>query len=89
VLSAAVLDSYAGSYKTADGNTVTVRRYGSKLVARVGPNPDTVLRMVSEHRFWLAGRGAGFIEFRPDSAGAVTALIYAPGTQKIAASRVR
>ena len=89
LLSAAILDSYAGKYKTTDGSTVTVRRYGSSLVAQVGPNPDTVLRMLSQTRFWLPGKGAGFIEFQPDSAGAVNGLIYSPGSQKIPASRVR
>jgi hypothetical protein len=89
LLSAAVLDRYVGKYKMADGSTVSVRRYGSQLVAKVGPNPDAVLRARSETRFWLAGSGAGFIEFQPDSAGAVTRLIYAPGSREIPASRVR
>jgi hypothetical protein len=89
VLSAAILDRYVGKYRTADGSTVTVRRYGSMLTAKVGPHPDAVLRARSETRFWLAGSGAGFIEFQPDSAGAVTGLTYSPGSQKIAASRIR
>ena len=89
LLSAAVLDSYVGKYKTVDGSTVTVRRYGSMLTAQVGRHPDAVLRTLSQTRFWLAGSGAGFIEFQPDSAGAVTGLLYAPGSQKIPASRIR
>jgi hypothetical protein len=89
LLSAAILDRYVGKYRTADGSTVTVRRYGSMLTAKVGPHPDAVLRARSETRFWLAGSGAGFIEFQPDSAGAVTGLTYSPGSQKIAASRIR
>jgi aryl-alcohol dehydrogenase-like predicted oxidoreductase len=88
-LSAAILDRYAGHYKTADGITVRVRRYGERLVAKVGPNPDAVIRPLSQTRFWLPGPGAGFIEFQPDSSGAVTDLIYAPGSQKLPASRVR
>jgi len=88
-LSAAVMDRYVGAYRTADGTTVTVRRYGSRLVATVGAHSAAVLRPLSQTRFWLAGSGAGFIEFQPDSAGAYTGLIYAPGSQKIPASRVR
>jgi hypothetical protein len=88
-LPVALLDTYVGAYRTADGRAVTVRRYGSRLVAKVDPNSDTVLRALSQTRFWLAGSGAGFIEFQPDSAGKVTALIYAPGSQKITATRSR
>jgi aryl-alcohol dehydrogenase-like predicted oxidoreductase len=89
LLSATILDSYVGKYNTADGSTVTVRRYGSRLVAKVGPNPDAVLRSVSANRFWLPGSGAGFIDFQPDGTGTVNGLIYGPGSQKIPASRVR
>jgi hypothetical protein len=58
-------------------------------VAKVGPNPDAVLRSVSANRFWLPGSGAGFIDFQPDGTGTVKGLIYGPGSQKIPASRVR
>jgi hypothetical protein len=89
VLSAATLDRYVGNYKTAAGTTVRVRRYGDRLVARVGRNPDAVVRPLSQTRFWLPGEGAGFIEFQPDSTGVVDGLVYSPGSQKIPASRVR
>jgi hypothetical protein len=89
LLSAAVLDSYVGEYRMAGGSTVTVRRYGTMLVAKAGSDPDTVLTTLSQTRFWLGGKGAGFIDFQPDSAGAVTGLVYEQGSRKIPASRVR
>jgi aryl-alcohol dehydrogenase-like predicted oxidoreductase len=89
VLSAAVLDRYVGEYKTTGGSTVTVRRYGTMLTAKPGPDPETVLIARSETRFSLGHRGPGFIEFQPDSTGTVTALIYEQGNEKIPASRIR
>jgi aryl-alcohol dehydrogenase-like predicted oxidoreductase len=89
VLSAAMLDRYVGEYKTAAGATVTVRRYGSMLVAKPGTDPETVLIARSETRFSLGQGGSGFIEFQPDGAGTVADLIYQQGSQKILASRIR
>ena len=89
VLPTALLDRYVGEYKTAAGVSMTVRRYGTKLVAKLGTNPDTVLVARSETRFSLGNRGPGFIEFQPDGAGTVTSLTYEQGGEKIPASRVR
>jgi hypothetical protein len=89
VLSAAILDRYVGEYRTSGGSIVTVRRYGTMLTAKAGPNPETVLIARSATRFSLGHRGPGFIEFQPASAGTVTGLIYEQGSQKIAASRTR
>ncbi|MDQ3489030.1 MAG: aldo/keto reductase, partial [Acidobacteriota bacterium] len=89
VLSAAILDRYVGEYKTAAGTILTVRRYGTMLVAKPGTNPETVLIARSETRFSLGHRGPGFIEFQPDSAGTVTGLIFEQGSQKMPASRIR
>jgi hypothetical protein len=89
VMSAAVLDRYVGEYKTAAGEIVTVRRYGSMLVAKLGTKRESVLIARSETRFSLGHRGPGFIEFQPDSAGTVTGLIYEQDSQRIPASRIR
>jgi aryl-alcohol dehydrogenase-like predicted oxidoreductase len=89
VLSAAFLDRYVGDYKTAAGEIVTVRRYGTMLTAKPGPHPETVLIARSETRFSLGHRGPGFIEFQPDSAETVSGLVYEQGNKKIPASRVR
>jgi aryl-alcohol dehydrogenase-like predicted oxidoreductase len=89
VLAAAILNRYVGEYKTAAGTILTIRRYGTMLVAKPGSNPETVLIARSETRFSLGHRGPGFIEFQPDSAGTVMGLIIDQGSQKVAASRIR
>jgi aryl-alcohol dehydrogenase-like predicted oxidoreductase len=85
VLPAAVLDRYVGEYRTMSGRSMTFRRYGTMLVAKVEPNPDTVIYGQTETRFQL---GTGFIEFQLDSAGKATRLVYLLGGQKIPATRV-
>ena len=84
----AILDRYAGEYKSASG-TISVRRYGTMLVVRLGNNRESVLIARSATRFSLGHRGPGLIEFQPDSAGAVTGLIHEQGSQKVPAARVR
>jgi aryl-alcohol dehydrogenase-like predicted oxidoreductase len=86
LLPAAVLDRYVGEYRTSGGTTLTFRRYGTMLVAKVGSNPDTVIHARSETRFQL---GRDFIEFQLDGAGRATGLIHEQGSQKIQASRIR
>jgi aryl-alcohol dehydrogenase-like predicted oxidoreductase len=86
VLPAAVLDRYVGEYKTAGGDTLTFRRYGTLLTATAGPIPETVIYANSETRFSL---DPYFIEFQRDSAGTATGLIYEQGKQKIPAARIR
>ncbi len=86
VLSAAVLDRYVGEYRTSGGIILNFRRYGTMLVAKVGPNPDTVIYGRSETRFQL---GPNFIEFQLDSTGKATGLTYEQGSQKVQASRIR
>ena len=89
VLPAAILDRYVGEYRTSGGSIVTVRRYGTMLVAKAGPNPETVLIARSQTRFSLGRRGPDIIEFQPDGAGTVTGLIYEQRSQKIRAARIR
>jgi hypothetical protein len=86
VLSAAVLDRYVGEYRTSDGTILNFRRYGAALVAKVGPNPDTVIHARSETRFQL---GPDFIEFQLDGTGRATGLIHEQGSQRVQASRIR
>ncbi|HEX8672118.1 MAG TPA: aldo/keto reductase [Longimicrobium sp.] len=86
VLPAAVLDRYVGEYRTATGETLNFRRYGTMLVGKVGHDPDTVIYGRSETRFQL---GPNFVEFQPGSAGKATGLIYERGSQKVPASRIR
>jgi aryl-alcohol dehydrogenase-like predicted oxidoreductase len=85
VLSAAVLDRYVGEYRTVSGRAMTFRRYGTMLVAKVEPNPDTVIYGQTETRFQL---GTGFLEFQLDSTGKATRVVYLQGGQKIPATRV-
>ena len=89
VLSAAILDRYVGEYKTSGGSVVTVRRYGTMLTAKAGPNPETVLIARSQTRFSLGHRGPGIIEFQPDSAGKVDVLVFEHDREKVGASRTR
>ena len=89
VLPAAVLDRYVGQYKTGAGAVVTVRRYGTMLVAKAGPNPEFVLIARSDTRFSLGHRGPDVIEFQPDSTGTVASLVYVQGSKKIPAARIR
>jgi aryl-alcohol dehydrogenase-like predicted oxidoreductase len=86
VLSAAVLDRYVGEYRTPGGTILNFRRYGTRLVAKVGPDPDTVIHARSETRFQL---GPDFIEFQLDGTGRATGLIHEQGSQKVQASRIR
>jgi aryl-alcohol dehydrogenase-like predicted oxidoreductase len=89
VISTAVLDRYVGEYKTGAGAIVSVRRYGSMLVAKAGPNPDIVLIARTNTRFSLGHRGPDLIEFQPDNTGNVALLVYEQGNKKIPAARIR
>jgi hypothetical protein len=82
-----VLDRYAGEYKTEAGTVLTVRRDGTKLLAKPGANPEAPLVARSKTRF-SDPRGP-FIEFQLDAAGKVTGLVVEQGSQKIPASRVQ
>ena len=86
VLPAAVLDRYVGEYRTVSGRSMTFRRYGTMLVAKVEPNPDTVIYGQTETRFQL---GTGFLEFQLDSTGKATRVVYTQGGQKIPATRIQ
>jgi hypothetical protein len=86
VLSAAILNRYVGEYRTSAGITLTFRRYGTMLVAKVGSRPDTVINALSETRFQL---GRDVIQFQLDGTGKATALIHEQGSQRIQASRIR
>jgi aryl-alcohol dehydrogenase-like predicted oxidoreductase len=86
VLAPAVLDRYVGEYRTVTGESLNFRRYGNLMVARVGPNPDTVIYGRSETRFQL---GKNFVEFQLDGVGKAVGLVYEQGGQKIPATRIR
>ena len=86
VLSAAVLDRYVGDYRTGSGQVLSFRRYGTMLVAKMGPNPDRVIYGQSETRFQF---GPNVIEFQLDGTGKATGLLYVQGSQKIPATRIR
>ena len=86
VLPPAILDRYVGEYRTPAGDIMNFRRYGTMLVAKVGPNADTVIYGRTETRFQF---GKHFIEFQLDSTGKASGLLYEQGTQKIPAARIR
>ena len=86
LLPPAILDRYVGEYRTAGGDVLDFRRYGTMLVAKVGPNPDAVIYGRTETRFQF---GPNFIEFQLDSSGKASDLIYEQGKQKIPATRIR
>ena len=84
-VSAAVLDRYVGEYKSASGFTAIMRREGTTLFVKPGPNPEAPLIARSETRF-QDPRGPVF-EFQVDAQGKVTGAILEQqgpqGTQKI------
>jgi aryl-alcohol dehydrogenase-like predicted oxidoreductase len=86
VLPPAILDRYVGEYRTPGGDIMNFRRYGTMLVATVGPDRDSVIYGRTETRFQY---GPNFIEFQLDSTGKASGLIYDQGTQKIPAARIR
>ena len=77
---AAILDRYAGEYKTA-GAILTVRRVGSALHVKLGNTEEAPLVARSETRF--SDPWGAIIEFQLDAAGTVTGLILQQGQQKI------
>jgi aryl-alcohol dehydrogenase-like predicted oxidoreductase len=85
-LSAAFLDRYVGEYRMTSGTIMTVRRYGTTLVAKHGADPETVGFARSETRFSL---GPNVIDFQIDSADKVSGLIYQQGSSKLTAARIR
>jgi hypothetical protein len=87
VVPAAILDRYAGEYKTASGSILTFRRVGSALHVKPANVAEAPLVARSETRF-SDPRGP-VIEFQLDAAGTVTGLILEQGGQKIPASRIR
>jgi aryl-alcohol dehydrogenase-like predicted oxidoreductase len=87
VVSAAILDRYAGEYKTAQGLLMTVRRVGSALHVKVGDAQETLLVARTQARF--SDPWGAIFEFQVDAAGAATGLIQQQGQLKIQASRSR
>ena len=83
----AILDRYAGEYKTAQGATLTVRRTGSALQVQQGTAGEAPLVARSETRF--SDPWGAIIQFQVDTAGTVTGLILQQGQLKIQASRIR
>ena len=91
VVAAAILDRYAGEYRTVQGAVLTVRRVGSALHLNPGGTantPEALLVAWSETRF--SDPWGAIIEFQLDAAGTVTGLVMQQGSHlKLAASRVR
>jgi diketogulonate reductase-like aldo/keto reductase len=85
--SAAILDRYAGEYKTAQGILLTVSRVGSALHMKQGSAEEAVLTARSETRF--SDPWGGIVEFQLDAGGAVTGLLMQQGQLKLQASRTR
>jgi aryl-alcohol dehydrogenase-like predicted oxidoreductase len=86
VVPAAILDRYAGEYKTASGS-ITVRRVGSALHVKLGATEEAPQVARSETRF--SDPWGTIVEFQLDAAGTVTGLILQQGQQKFQASRIR
>ena len=86
-VAAAILDRYAGEYRTASGSTLTFRRVGAALHVKPGTMEEVPLVARSETRF-SDPRGP-IIEFQLDAGGTVTGLIVEQGPQRIPATRVR
>ncbi|HVL66141.1 MAG TPA: aldo/keto reductase [Vicinamibacterales bacterium] len=86
VVPAAILDRYAGEYKTASGS-VTVRRSGSALHVKSGHTQEAPLVARSETRF--SDPWGAIIEFQLDAAGTVTGFIMQEGQLKLQGSRIR
>jgi aryl-alcohol dehydrogenase-like predicted oxidoreductase len=84
----AILDRYAGEYKTASGSTLTFRRVGDALHVKPGTMAEVALVPRSETRF-SDPRGP-VIEFQLDGS-TVTGIIVEQGNpvQRVPAKRVR
>ena len=82
----AILDRYAGDYKTPAG-PITVRRVGSVLHVKSGNTEEAPLVARSETRF--SDPWGSIIEFQVDAAGTVTGLVMQQGQLRSQASRIR
>jgi aryl-alcohol dehydrogenase-like predicted oxidoreductase len=80
VVTAAILDRYAGEYKAA-GGPILIRRVGSALHVKTGNLEEVPLVARSETRF--SDPWGAIIEFKLDAAGTVTGLVLAQGQLKI------
>jgi hypothetical protein len=87
VVAAAVLDRYAGEYRTAQGGITTVRRAGPALHVKVGDAPEEPLVARSQTRF--TDRWGAVFEFQVDAAGTVSGLVHQQGQLRIQSSRTR
>ena len=91
VVAGAVLDRYAGEYKTAQGAVLTLRRVGSSLhlnPGSTGNTPEAPLVARADTRF--SDPWGSIIEFQLDAAGGVTGLVMQQGSHlKLQASRGR
>ena len=77
-LPVAILDRYVGEYKTPTGTVVIIRREGTTLIVKPGPNPEAPLLARSETRFQDV-RGP-FFEFTVDAQGKVTSAVLEQGS---------
>jgi aryl-alcohol dehydrogenase-like predicted oxidoreductase len=86
VVAAAILDRYAGEYKTPAGPMI-IRRAGAALYVKPGNMPEAPLVARSETRF--SDPWGAIFEFQVDAGGMVTGLVQQQGQLKIQASRIR
>lgn len=86
VVAAAILDRYAGEYKTP-GGPVVIRRVGPALHVKPGTMAEAPLVARSETRF--SDPWGAIFEFQVDAAGTVTGLVQQQGQMKIQGTRVR
>jgi aryl-alcohol dehydrogenase-like predicted oxidoreductase len=85
VVTGAVLDRYAGEYKTPQGFVVTVRRAGSVLHVKAGNQAESPLVARSETRF--SDPWGAIVQFQVNAAGEVTGLVMQQGQLRIQAAR--
>lgn len=76
-LSAAILDRYAGEWKTSTGTEISFRREGTRLLVKPGTNPEAPLNARTETR--LQDPRGPIFEFQVDAAGVVTGVVLEQG----------
>ena len=80
-LPVAVLERYAGEYKSAGGVTAMVRVDGDRLLMKFGPNPEGPLVARTETRF--SGPPGVFFEFQLDAQGKVRSVTLEQGPSRL------
>lgn len=86
-LAETILQRYVSEWTTAGGTAVTFRREGTRLLVKVGANPEAPLNARSETR--LQDPRGPIFEFQVDGQGAVTGVILEQGNPPQRASLLR